>query len=251
MSLLGVQRDMRAWLDNGREETAAAFSVGTRAGLDIYQNNYRSQLANCLEESFPVTLAWLGDRAFYTAIVAHVEAVPPSSWTLDHYARGFPLTLARLFPGDPEVGDLAFLECALGEAFVARDCAPLDCNLTEVDWDRAAFTFAPSLTVHPLSTNAPAIWLALNDGHEPPAMSQLRAAGALLVWRSDEACRFRATDYQERDALLFLMGGASTFGTLCASLGVKRVEQIGQWLGRWLADGMIAAISTGGIVLKA
>lgn len=244
MSLLGVQRDMRTWLEEGREETAAAFSARAKAGLNIYQNNYRIQLANCLEESFPVTLAWLGKGAFHAAIVSHIEVVPPSSWTLDHYTRDFPLTLARLFPSDPEVGDLAFLERALGEAFVAPDCAPLDCNFTEVDWDRAAFTFIPSFTIHPLSTNAPAIWSAINAGQEPPAMSQLPVAGAFLVWRTDEACRFRATDYPERDALLFLLGRASTFGTLCARLGTAQVEQIGQWLGRWLADGMIAAISS-------
>lgn len=243
MSLLGVQRDMRAWLDDGREETAVAFSAGARAGLNIYQNNYRTQLANCLEESFPVTLAWLGGDAFHAAIVAHVEAVSPSSWTLDHYTRDFPLTLARLFPSDPEVGDLAFLELALGEAFVAPDSAPLACDLTEVDWDRAALAFIPSLTIHPLSTNAPAIWSAINADQEPPAVSQLPKAGALLVWRSDEACRFRATDHRECDALLFLMGRASTFGTLCATLGTEHVEQVGLWLGRWLADGIIAAIS--------
>ena len=79
MNLVTLPRDMRAWLDTGSDERAARFADSARPGLGIYQNNYRAQLAACLEDSFSVTLAWLGGEAFHAAIVAHVGSFAPTS----------------------------------------------------------------------------------------------------------------------------------------------------------------------------
>lgn len=242
MSLITLQRDMRAWLDQGSDECAARFAESARSGLGIYQNNYRAQLAGCLEDSFPVTLAWLGGEAFHEAIVAHVERVPPSSWTLDRYPTDFPGTLRRLYPDDPEVGDLATIEWALAEAFVAPDAPPLATNLSSIDWDKAKIGFVPSLAIHPLATNAPAIWSAINANEEPPPGAPLASSEALMVWRAEEICRFRSFNQDERDGLVFLTQPEATFGELCAALGESRVELVGHWLGQWLADGVIASV---------
>ncbi len=138
MNLIELQRDMRAWLTCEDAAAAARFGDEAAPGLRVYQNNYRAQLAACLEESFEHTRDWIGGEAFHRAIVAHVDRVPPSSWTLDAYARDFPATLAILYPADPEVAELAWLEMALGEAFVAADADALAADdLAAVDWDRA------------------------------------------------------------------------------------------------------------------
>ena len=242
MSLLDLQRDFRLWLQTGDDDAAENFPASARPGLGIYQNNYRSQLAGCLEESFPVTLAWLGGQAFHAATVAHVEAVPPSSWTLDLYGRDFPATLRHLYPDDPEVGDLASLEHALGEAFVADDSPPLAMDLAFIDWDRARFRFVPSLAILPLSSNAPAIWSAIIAKDNPPPAVALPEDGALIVWRTDERCQFRSIGLAERDALAYLSTPGTTFGSFCNS-SRGRVEEIGQWLGAWIANGLIAQIT--------
>lgn len=243
MNLQTLQREMRTWLATGTDECAARFADSARPGLGIYQNNYRAQLADCLEDSFSVTLAWLGGEAFHDAIVAHVEMVPPSSWTLDRYALDFPTTLRRLYPADPEVGDLATIELALSEAFVAPDAPPLAADLTAIDWDWAKIALVPSLSFHSLATNAPAIWSAICSGGEPPSAAHLPSSEVLMVWRTDENCRFRSMFHDERNALLFLTQPGARFGNLCATLGENQVERIGQWLGQWLADGVIASIS--------
>lgn len=243
MTLLSLQRDMRDWLDTGSEQCAARFTASARPGLGIYQNNFRAQLAACLEDSFAVTLAWLGGQAFHAAIVAHVGSVPPTSWTLDLYGKDFPATLRTLCPDDPEVGDLATIEWALSEAFVAPDAPPLAADLTTIDWDKARIGLVPSLTFHVLATNAPALWSAIHGGSAPPATMLLPAPKALIVWRSDELCRFRSIMPDERDALLFLTTPGATFGGLCAALGEGKVERIGQWLGQWLAEALIASIA--------
>ncbi len=243
MSLIALQRDMRNWLREGSYDCAARFLASARDGLGIYQNNYRAQLTGCLEDSFPATLAWLGGESFHAAVVAHVEAVPPSSWTLDLYPRDFTQTLRNLYPDDSEVGDIASLEWSLAEAFVAPDAPPLAKDLTKVDWDRAAFVFVPSLAFHPLSTNAPAIWSAIQAGEVPPPATLLPESAVLMVWRSEELCRFRAIDQREYEALQFLLQRNSRFGELCSSLDEQQAGEIGHWLGQWIGDGLITDIS--------
>jgi hypothetical protein len=241
MTLLALQTEFRDWLKIGSDEQAGRFPTSVRAGLDIYQNNYRAQLVGCLEESFPVTLAWLGGAAFHTVVVAHVDAVPPSSWTLDLYPRDFPATVRNLYPDDPEVADLAMLELALAEAFIAIDAPPLAVDLAAVDWDHAQFEFVPSLAVHSLTTNAPAIWSAIIAGTTPPPAAVLSDCAALIVWRSDETCRFRSIARDERDAVAFLSAPGATFGSFCNARPTE-VAEIGQWLGQWIADEIIASI---------
>ena len=49
MSLLALQRDMRAWLICEDTPAAKRLGVDAAAGLRVYQNNYRAQLVACLE----------------------------------------------------------------------------------------------------------------------------------------------------------------------------------------------------------
>ncbi|WP_029935839.1 HvfC/BufC N-terminal domain-containing protein [Sphingomonas sp. UNC305MFCol5.2] len=249
MRLIDLQRDMRAWLM--REDASAAIRIGENAapGLRVYQNNFRSQLAACIEDGFARTRDWIGGEAFHQAVIAHVERVPPSSWTLDAYSRDFPATLAMLYADDPEIPELAWIELALAEAFVGPDATALTAfDLGEVDWDRATLRLAPTLDFGELTTNAPAIWSALAEGEAPPAVAYLPEPGAILVWREGDAPRFRAIDQLEHHALLRVRGGMP-FAGLCATMvetfgeeaGITRA---GQLLGQWLADGLVVALFT-------
>lgn len=248
MSLLALQRDMRDWLL--REDMAAADRIGTAAapGLSVYQNNYRTQLVACLESSFPRTRAWIGEDMFLHAAVHHVDRVPPSSWTLDAYARDFPATLAQLHPDDPEITEIAGIELALEELFVAADSPAVGLDgLGGVDWDRAVLTFAPSIDLLHLNTNSLAIWSALVDQKEPPAPQYLDTAEVALLWRQGEQCRIRTVDDAELQALLNLRCGM-TFGALCRDFALLLGEEagmmlVGQWLGLWLSDQMVVAIN--------
>lgn len=247
MTLIDLQRDMRAWLVRDDAVAARRFGAGAAPGLRVYQNNYRAQLATCLEDSFARTRDWIGEEAFHQAIVAHVERVPPSSWTLDAYPRDFPATLALLYPDDPEVAELGWIDCALGEAFVGRDAPAVEADrLGAIDWDRAALHFTPTLDLGALSTNATAIWTALAAGEMPPAVELLPEPGAILVWRQDQVSRFRAIDQIEQQALLAARCGLS-FADLCEALVAAHgqedgIARAGQLLGQWLADGLIANI---------
>jgi len=246
MNLMTIQSDFCAWL---RDETGmeASYPAALSNGLEVYRNNYRSRLAACLEESFAVTRAWLGDDAFRHASAEHIACVPPSSWTLDAYSRDFPMSLHALYPDDPEVTEIAWLEWALGEAFVGADTPALDpAGLADVDWDRALLGFTPTLMVRNLATNATAIWSAVTAGSTPPGAQLLTEPAQLLVWRQEQTSRFRVLDQGEAQALALARSGTS-FGDLCARIVAERgasegVELAGAYLGRWLSDGLLCAV---------
>jgi len=247
MSLLALQRDMRAWLVGEDGRAAARLGEGGAPGLRVYLNNYRGQLVACLADSFPNSRSWIGDQAFDRAVALHVDRVPPSSWTLDAYPRDFPATLALLYPDDPEVAELAWIEFALGEAFVAPDARALSiADLTDVDWDAAVLAFTPTLDLGMLSSNAPAIWSALSEGATPPAAELLTEAGAILVWRRDHVSRFRAIDQVEHQALSWARSGMP-FAKLCDHMVAAwgegdGIARAGAMLGGWIADGLIVGV---------
>jgi hypothetical protein len=249
MSLLALQRDFRGWLCGEQDAVAAHIGPNAQEGLHVYQNNYRAQLVACLEESFAQTRAWIGEGPFQAAVVTYIDTNPPSSWTLDAYGRDFPAMLAAQYPNDPEIGELAWLENVLGEAFVGPDAPTMTvADAAKVDWDRAVLHFSPTLDHHPAATNAAAIWSALSQDWMPPATELLPEPGAMLVWRDGQVSRFRTIDQRELHALLLARGGMA-FPTLCATLADVYGEHdgialAGAFLGRWIGDGLIRTVTT-------
>lgn len=245
MSLLELQRDMHAWLT--QEDAGAAMRLGHAAGLRVYQNNYRAQLVACLEDGFARTQDWIGADAFSHALVTHIGRMPPSSWTLDAYGRDFPETLALLFPDDPEVAELARIELALDEAFVAPDAVALvAADLAGIDWNRAVLRLTPTLDLVEVTSNAFAIWLAMAEDRDPPAAEILPEAGAVIVWRMAEIAQARPVDREEGRALLSIRSGL-TFPGLCEEIIEARGEEAGialagHMVGQWLADGLIVGV---------
>ncbi|WP_248806273.1 DNA-binding domain-containing protein [Pseudomonas sp. MWU13-2100] len=242
MNLGQWQRELRNWLVSASAETAA--NLGAKAGLSVYQNNYRTQLLGCLEEAFPQVRAWIGTEAFFAAAVTHIDQCPPHAWTLDAYPQGFDQTLARRFPDNPEVHELAWIERALDESFVAADAEPLSVEaLAGVDWETACLRLAPSLRSHALSSNAESIWSALSEGLPPPAPERLAEAAGLLVWRRQLTVRLRPVEMLEHQALLHLQENGS-FSGLCEWL-VERlgetsgIAKAGALLANWLAGELI------------
>jgi len=244
MGLRTLQRDFATWLAAEDHEAAGRLSLVAPEGLSVYLNNYRGQLMGCLTESYPKTQAWIGDSAFLSAAADHVEAVTPHSWTLDDYAEGFPGTLARRYPGDPEVADLARLELALSETFVAPDGDSLSLDaIAHVDWARAQLRLMPSATFLDLTTNAAAIWSAIDGGDVPPAAEILAGPATLLIWRQGFVCCFQELDSNER-MLVPLISGGIGFEEVCERLvslhgSDEGVRLAGELLARWAGAGML------------
>lgn len=243
IALAELQRGFSDWLVDAPTDFAGRIGERAAAGLAVYQNNYRSQLVDCLGETFEQVHAWLGDEAFVDAARGHIQQNPPHGWTLGSYGEGFDRTLAALYPDDPEVAELAWLEWALAQAFTGPDADPAAPDeLAAIDWDNAGLTCAPTLQTRAAVTNAGAIWSALSAGAEPPAAAMLPEAGAMLVWRQEFTPCFRTIEAEEHTALELIRAGTS-FGALCVQLvdsaGEAGVRLAGTMLGQWLRDGVV------------
>ncbi len=247
MKLAQFQQEFRHWLVTAEGTLEKRLDAHSEAGLAIYQNNYRSQLITCLKVSYPLVLTWLGEEVFIQLAIAHIDSRPPHAWTLDAYGADFGETLRTMLPHNPDVHELAWIEWSLSESFVAPDAGVIaNDELLKIDWDIASLQLSPSLRQHAASTNAHAIWSALQDGAEVLEGEMLDAPGGLLVWRREFTSRVRFIDAVEHAALLS-MRDDGRFTALCDAL----VEQLGEdegvaragaLLADWLAAGIVVGV---------
>ncbi|MES2351748.1 MAG: DNA-binding domain-containing protein [Pseudomonadota bacterium] len=247
MMLADLQRDFQTWLVAAEPSASIGTDARAMAGLAVYQNNYRAQLVGCLEQSYPRLRAWIGEEAFRTAAITHIDRHPPHAWTLDAYADGFDRTLVALFPDNPDVYELAWIEHALSATFIAPDARPLALEgLAQVDWDKAVLSVAPSFMSAVAITNAEQIWSALWAEETPPESEMLARRVGLLVWRRGYTSCLKQVDALEHEALLRLQACGS-FTELCDWL-VERlgeawgVTRAGELLASWLASELITGI---------
>lgn len=254
MSLAAQQAAFLGWIAHGGEDAPDATPASLAGlladplGASIYQNNYRSQLMAVLAESFPHTLAWVGEETFSAVAARHIDATPPQSFTLDAYPAAFPESLRLAWPDDPEVAELAALEWQLALAFVAADDAPLaTADLPHLDWERVELRLVASAAMLSCVSNAPAIWSALAKDETPPDAEYAAAGRAILVWRQDFICCFREADADEA-AQLQRMALPRAFADICADLATHHGEEVapgmaGAMLARWIDNGLVVAVA--------
>lgn len=232
----------------------AGWGARQAAGMAIYRNNYRVALVEALKETFARTARWVGEEAFQRAAAHHVIVNPPTSWTLDDAGQGFAETLDELFPGDPEVGELGWVEAAMHHVFSAEDAAPLDAagfaaatsGFAAEDWDGLHLTFMPRIATRLVRHDLAAIWQA--TGEEDPALPDydLPLPLACHVCREGEQPVFVMAPGHEADGISAMQDGAS-FGALCALLAghfspEAAATEAGAMLGRWLHMGLIRGL---------
>lgn len=230
------------------------WGVRQAAGMEIYRNAYRARLVDALRDTYERTAAYVGEDAFRQAAAHHLITRPPNSWTLDDAGEGFPDTLAELFTADPEVAELGWLEWAMHRIFVERDAQVLGAAgfadaaalFREEDWEGMRLTFIPAIDQRQIHHNIGMVWRAANDGTDDLPDIALATPQTLIVWREAYKPVFIQSDTAEGDALAMMRSGAS-YGAMCAflveQLGEEQaVARAGEMLGRWLHNGMIAAL---------
>ena len=164
MTLAALQTRFHGAITGSGAPDDAGWDEAQRRGLAVYRNAYRMRLVETLRASFEKTWSWIGDDSFDTAAIHHLVAHPPASWTLDEAGRGFAATLAELFPGDPEVAELAALEWDMSQAFIAADAVAATAQdfarktaaYADEHWSAMRLEFIPSLLVRPVATDCAA-----------------------------------------------------------------------------------------------
>ncbi|BEV13027.1 DNA-binding domain-containing protein (plasmid) [Asticcacaulis sp. DW145] len=242
MSLADTQRD---FLGQILASPAPTLSEGMR----VYHHAYRARLLGAMAETYAQVWAWLGDETFHSEARAYVEQHPSTQWSLDDYGQDFADFLAKRFPDDPEITELAWMDAALRQAFAAEDADTLDATaLMQVsDWETVRLILNPSLRHRPIRSNAPALWRALSKDETPPEVLYFEETSGLCVWKTALASRFRTLEADEY-ALICALAAGQGFAAACEGLTLRAAdsdptEQIGAWLGQWLAEGLVTGLA--------
>lgn len=256
MTLAAIQDRFLATVTEAEGSNIADWPPDMRDGLNVYRSAYRGRLLDCLRGAFDKCRKWIGDESFDAAAAHHLILHPPASWTLDDLGRGYSDTLAALFPNDPEVEELAWLEWEMQRLFTGPDVAVLAAAdfawrasaFAEEDWLHLRLDFAPNIAMREARTDCAALWTAIDQEVEAPPLSWADTNTHLLVWRQDLRSQFRLIDHDEKVGLALMRDGA-TFEQLCDALVQSRgdedgVAAAGSMLGRWVADGFVASVTT-------
>lgn len=245
MNLTNLQQFMREWLETGDSDCAARLGDAARPGLDVYLNNYRAQLVRCLNKTFPITRAWLGNDRFHATVRLHIMTHPPTEWTLDAYPASFADDVRALFPDDAVTQEIALLELALNDAETAVDRLPLTrAMFVDLDWGNVALTHASGGKVLKHVSNAVDIWSALSRDKKAPTANIAAAPISILVWRSDWDPCYRVLDPDEAE-IFVQMSGALPFADMCMQLENNldehaAAQRAGSLLARWADEASVS-----------
>jgi hypothetical protein len=118
--------------------------------------------------------------------------------------------------------------------------------LAHIDWNGAVLDLVATFSTLPATTNAGAIWSAINAGQTPPAAAVLDAPAVIALWRREYSPTFRTLDPMESQVMSMVADGR-TFGEICRvivdEVGEAEGTQVaGNLLGRWISEGMVAAV---------
>jgi hypothetical protein len=261
MPLQRLQADFQDYvLGTQREHAPLAALIADQFGLPvqgrlaIYYDAYRIRLHDALSEAFGKTHAYVGDDMFGELGAAYITQHPSHYRNLRWFGGAFPAFLAQRLPEHPVVAELAGFEWALGLAFDAADAPALRAErvqaLSTDDWEQVGFEMPASQQLLALYWNAPAIWLALENGLTPPDAVGNESACTWLVWRKDLQPHFRSLDPLEALALQGLARGLS-FSAVCAELaglaGADITPRVATWLHGWLGEAVLSGIRPVGV----
>ena len=218
-------------------------------GLAIYANAYRQRLVEALADAFAKTCELLGTEAFEAAALHYINERPPETRNLRWFGAEFAAHLRGVFPAQAAVAELAQLDWALRQAFDGPDSPVLvAADLAGVPpdaWAHLHLTPVPTTALLRFEHNTVALWQALDDETETPAIVQGEAAIDWLVWRKGLQPHFRSLHPVEAALLRAMLGGAS-FAQACEQAQSQTEEDgtnhIGSGLRQWLEDGVLSAV---------
>lgn len=252
MILSTIQHRFLAAVTAAEGTNVVDWPADMRDGLIVYRTAYRARLLDCLQGAFDKSRQWIGDDSFDAAAAHHLILHPPASWTLDDLGRGFSETLGGLFPDDPEVAELAWLEWEMQQLFTspdgpvlaAADFAERAATYSENDWLDLRLTFVPGLATRIVRSDCAALWTAIEEELDIPPLDVPASTATLFVWRQNLRSQFRLLDPDEAAGLALMRSGA-TFEQLCTALVQLRgdedgVAAAGTMLGRWITDELVA-----------
>jgi hypothetical protein len=218
-------------------------SAGER--IRIYSEMYLFRLADALREDYPQLARLLGADGFFALAADYVRANPSRNPSLAHLGRDLPALLAARQGGRADLADLAALEWARAEAFIAPDAQAVDSSaLAALAEDAAAarIVLSPSVRLLSLEHDAASLWADLEAGRDPSP--PVRTRTTLLVWRKGFEVFHAPVPAEELAALEAVQRGA-TLGEACEPFAgsPEPVHAALQAVASWCGEGLICGIA--------
>jgi hypothetical protein len=215
--------------------------------LHIYAGMYEARTHDALIEDLGHTAQLIG-AAFPGVVKQYVAEVPSTHHSLARLGHGFSKWL-REHPGlqfRADLADLAELEWARSEAFVAQDVAPESPESVQQmgphRFTSAWMQFVPSFRMLELKYDVLPVWKALED--KAPVPEPVEKTTWVVVWRKGHEVFHVAIADDEAQAVKAAQAGENV-GQICerfAGRGDDAAHAAFQALGSWLNEGMIGAI---------
>jgi hypothetical protein len=227
---------------SGNAELAAPERVG------IYANMFLWRQVEALRADFPRLATCLGDERFYALCRDYVREHPSEHHDIGRLGRSLPAFLRRHpAPERPDLADLAALEWARREVFLAAPAEPIgrqDLRAVPADlFPKASLRLIPALRLLVLDHAAAALWRRLEAREEAGPVEP--GPVAMAVWRSgDEVCH-AALDPDEALALEAALSG-KPLSRVCEPFARRRDPASSAFaaLASWLDEGWVAAVVT-------
>lgn len=227
-------------LDNSRTNRGVLFGV--------YRHAYVARLIEVVRNDHAFLNRLLGETEFSDLARAYVAASPSHNPNARWFSHRFPDFIAKTYPDQMHLAELAALERALNDAFDAPDADPLAlADLAAVApelWSSLVFTPHPSAARLTLTTNAHALWLALKDENAPPEVQTFETPETVLVWRRETTPRLRRAAGEE--AMMWTEAAKGLpFGALCELVATYDDPETAplraaQYLQGWITSGLLA-----------
>ncbi len=250
-ALAARQQEFAQWLLHrhpGRTPVVGASPpASTAARLRVYTEGYRTRLVEVLGNDFPVLRASLGARRFEALAGAYLAAHPSRHPSVRHLGDRFARWLQVVDVGNAVPADLARLEWRQGEVFDAIDAPACGIEalaaLAPDAWLRLRLVLHPAVRRLRLRSNAIDVMRAHASGSRLPAL-HARPASAWVLWRTAFDVHWRRLARDEAMALAAVARG-DAFADWCVRLsGENPALRAASLLKRWLADGLVAGLSS-------
>lgn len=220
--------------------------------LQIYAGMYEARTHDALIEDVPYTAKLLADR-FPALVKAYVAEQPSTHHSLARLGHAFAPWLRKRAAGDgapltPGLADLAELEWARSESFVADSFTPVEPEAVQQlgpeRFTQCWMHFVPSLRLLELEHDVLPLWKAMEEKAEPPLPAALAQKTYVIVWRKGFEVFHVAIQEDEYQAMKAVQA-RETVAQVCerfAARGDDAAHVAFQALGSWLTEGMIAAL---------
>ncbi|MBL8940542.1 MAG: putative DNA-binding domain-containing protein [Archangium sp.] len=254
MSLAAQQEQLWQWIvgDAAVRDTALLVKAGALSPderVNVYAEQYWLRLRDVLRGEFEHVRAVLGDDDFDVLAAKYVKAHPSTHFSLNWLGQHLPSFLrAQPVDGAPFLADLAELEWARSQAFIAEDSPVVSAeSLSVVTPETAAtvrFTLTPSVRVLQHAFDIRPLFRAIADGASWSEIAMPPSPTALVVFRQGFTVFHDAVSSAEAEALTRAMTGA-TLPELCeafAEFGDEAASHAFQAIGSWVNEGMVSSL---------